>query len=136
MAEIKTAGTSDLMKHRTSTAACLLALFTLGGVLFPLLHQVHHLLDSRHKEAEYRRLMVVVNHSHAADGSPAITPAVPWLWSKVDCVLCAHQVYSTVVSPIFSVRIPLCERLQRAPTSGVVRHKGTSIRVRAPPGLV
>lgn len=121
------------MPHRASIAAGLLALFLLGGVGAPLLHQAHHFLDRRHREAEYRRLMHVVHHVHEPDGAMALTPAVPGRWHLVDCALCAHQVYRFSVQPPPVVSVPLRAVLLPIPDALPRSRADRALRVRAPP---
>ena len=90
------------MNGRKHIAATLLVIFVMGGLAAPWWHRLHHAVEAR-REAQARTPVAFV---HPDADVFVFTRAHLPLLLRVDCVLCAPQVYEPGIPPVVHVRLP------------------------------
>gem|GEM_PF-6543125 len=94
------------MDRRNRTAALLLVLFVVGGVIAPIYHHVEHTLAYWHQEEAEVQRHAASNHVHPPAGIPAIELSHGWMLAPIDCALCAPIIFNTSPEQPVTARIP------------------------------
>ncbi|WP_456427053.1 hypothetical protein [Rhodocaloribacter sp.] len=120
------------MNGRKHIAATLLVIFIMGGLAAPWFHRLHHAVEAR-REAQARSPVAFV---HPDANVPAFTRAHLPPLVRVDCVLCAPQVYEPGVRLIAHVRLPRRSSLKASPPRVLSSLERPRTCGRAPPAPV